>query len=297
MLSLFARRLARRPSPVRRSDAVILMYHRVDVADADPWRLAVRPKHFAEHLDVIRGSFEPIALTRLRARLRTGDIPRRSVAVTFDDGYRDNLVNAEPLLQRNDVPATLFVTSGYLDSQRDFWWEELTAVCSQSELDPRVVWERLQPLTRLEREAELEQLWLAAGSGAPPASMHTVTSEEIAAVAGRGIFEIGAHTVTHPSLPSISPAEQAAEISTSKLVLEGVVGRPVSTFSYPHGDVSPQTVEAVRDGGFDTACTTSGEPLTRRSTPLELPRLHVLDWPGGEFEAQLERRLGSRKRR
>jgi peptidoglycan/xylan/chitin deacetylase (PgdA/CDA1 family) len=286
-----ARRLVRR---TLRADAVILMYHRVDVADVDPWRLTVHPSHFGEHLEVICDLFQPVSMGRFTGALIAGRISRGTVVVTFDDGYRDNLLNAQPLLEKHGVPASLFVTTGYLDSNRDFWWEELLAVCVRGGLDIRSEWGRLRHLQRRQRELELDALWVAAGVAALPAPSHTITSNEIAELAAGQVFEIGAHTSTHPSLPHLAFAEQVEEIHASKTVLEALLGRRVSAFSYPHGDFARSTIRAVRAEGFAAACTTSDEVLTRRSRALELPRLHVLDWTGAEFEEQLARRFGGR---
>src|SRR5262245_33946506 len=98
----------RRP-PVR---ALILLYHRIADLEVDPWGLAVTPEHFADQIAVLAGIAHPVRLDELassRAQLRTR---RPLVAVTFDDGYADNLHAALPILERYDVPATFFVTAG-----------------------------------------------------------------------------------------------------------------------------------------------------------------------------------------
>ena len=105
--------------------AVILMYHRVADLAADPQLLGVTPRHFAEHLAVIRGGYRPMRLTELAAALRQGRLPRRAVVITMDDGYADNHHVARPLLERHEVPATIFVASGYVGSGIPFWWDEL----------------------------------------------------------------------------------------------------------------------------------------------------------------------------
>jgi peptidoglycan/xylan/chitin deacetylase (PgdA/CDA1 family) len=101
---------------------IILMYHRVAAGVADPWRLCVSPENFAEHMDVLRRLYQPVRLNQLASRRA---VRNRMVAVTFDDGYADNLHAALPILQRNDVPATFFLTSGMLGVEREFWWDEL----------------------------------------------------------------------------------------------------------------------------------------------------------------------------
>ena len=104
---------------------LILLYHRVADMKQDPQLLAVTPAHFAEHLEILRRDSRPMSLQGLIVALRNGSLPRRAVVVTFDDGYADNLLYAKPLLERYDTPATVFVTTGYMGSTREFWWDEL----------------------------------------------------------------------------------------------------------------------------------------------------------------------------
>jgi peptidoglycan/xylan/chitin deacetylase (PgdA/CDA1 family) len=110
-----------------RSDgrALILLYHRVATLKSDPWGLAVTPGRFEEHLEVLREYARPMQLGAVSRALREGRLPDRSVVVTFDDGYEDNLRNAKPLLERREVPATVFVASGFVGDRREFWWDEL----------------------------------------------------------------------------------------------------------------------------------------------------------------------------
>ncbi len=104
---------------------VILEYHRIAKVVPDPHGLAVSPEHFAEHLKVISGRYSPTTLGSMGEALRKGRIAPRSVAVTFDDGYADNLFNAKPILEAHAIPAVFFVTLGYVEGQREFWWDEL----------------------------------------------------------------------------------------------------------------------------------------------------------------------------
>src|SRR5688572_7442543 len=117
----YARRIRQR---VTRS-ALILLYHRVVDTAADPQLLCVSRKNFAEQMDVLRHFGEPQPLCRLTRGLRDRRVPRRSIVVTFDDGYSDNLHNAKPILERSEVPATVFVTAGYVGKRKEYWWDEL----------------------------------------------------------------------------------------------------------------------------------------------------------------------------
>jgi peptidoglycan/xylan/chitin deacetylase (PgdA/CDA1 family) len=114
-------RLRKRGAP----RALILMYHRIADATVDPWGLCVSPARFAEHLAVLRERARPTSLAALVDGHRRGAVPDRAVVLTFDDGYADNLWHARPLLARADVPATVFVTTGYVGGAREFWWDEL----------------------------------------------------------------------------------------------------------------------------------------------------------------------------
>jgi peptidoglycan/xylan/chitin deacetylase (PgdA/CDA1 family) len=107
------------------SRAIILLYHRVADLHSDPLLLSVTPEHFLEHLDILRRRCCPTPLAALEESLKGKKRMRKPVVVTFDDGYADNLVNAKPLLERYEVPATVFVTTGYVTQHRSFWWDEL----------------------------------------------------------------------------------------------------------------------------------------------------------------------------
>ena len=105
--------------------SLVLMYHRVTAPPRDPWRLAVTPEHFAQHLEVIRRVGRPQRLRDLTRALATGRPPRRGIVLTLDDGYADNLLEARPLLEKHDVPATVFVAAGCVGRAQGFWWDQL----------------------------------------------------------------------------------------------------------------------------------------------------------------------------
>lgn len=117
------------PTPVRGgakdAQGLILLYHRIAAPPQDAHLLCVSPDRFREHLDVIAQLGRPMALGEMARALRAGRLPPRAIAVTFDDGYADNLVNAKPMLERFGVPATVFVASGYVGAQREFWWDAI----------------------------------------------------------------------------------------------------------------------------------------------------------------------------
>jgi peptidoglycan/xylan/chitin deacetylase (PgdA/CDA1 family) len=103
----------------------ILMYHRVVRSPLDPWRLCLSPENFIEQLEVLRLRWTVVPLTELASRVAKGRSLGGCVAITFDDGYADNLLIAAPILRDYCMPATLFLATGMVGRRREFWWDEL----------------------------------------------------------------------------------------------------------------------------------------------------------------------------
>jgi peptidoglycan/xylan/chitin deacetylase (PgdA/CDA1 family) len=239
-LRLTGRWLRSRLSP----GALVLGYHRVANAEADARGLCVSPRHFEEQLEVLRRVACPVALEEL-VRGLPGDLPRRAVALTFDDGYADVLHRAQPLLERYQIPASVFVVSGCLGGQ--FPW--------------------------VEEEPYRQE--------ASPA--RALSAAELVCLAQKPMIDIGAHTVSHPPLAQLPPAAQETEICESKAVLEALLGRPIRAFSYPHGSFSVLTAGLVERAGYDYACTSFNDVVSGRSSRFLLPRFWPGDWDGDRF--------------
>ena len=104
---------------------LILMYHRVAKAAADPWKLAVPPGLFDEQLKLLGDSRLVLPLLDFGRLHQRGDLPANAIAITFDDGYACNALVAAPLLEKYRLPATIFVTTGLISSDKEFWWDAL----------------------------------------------------------------------------------------------------------------------------------------------------------------------------
>jgi peptidoglycan/xylan/chitin deacetylase (PgdA/CDA1 family) len=102
-----------------RKRAAILAYHRIAVPASDPQLLAVSPKNFEQHLIYLKRHYRIVSLYELGRLLAEGTIPHRAVVLTFDDGYADNLWNAKYLLEKYEVPATIFVTAGFVGKNKE----------------------------------------------------------------------------------------------------------------------------------------------------------------------------------
>lgn len=295
---------------------IILLYHRVARVEpeSDPWSLCVSPEHFAEHLEVLR-KCAPITLQQVSPTRRSFGTSGIHVAVTFDDGYVDNCQQARRLLEQYAVPATFFVVTGYIGGAREFWWDELQRIIFRPAALPAappedwpIRWPQAEPssprsslyfalyqsfqsLSQEKRRDLFDRL--AEWSREPLATREShrpMTCDELSALAGSDLFEIGAHTVTHPKLSSQPVPIQQAEIRRSKAWLEELLGQPITAFSYPYGGrqhYSEKTVLAVKEAGFTRACTSFARQIGRGDTLHELPRFAITDMNGEEFERLL----------
>jgi peptidoglycan/xylan/chitin deacetylase (PgdA/CDA1 family) len=303
---------------------LILMYHRIAEEPVDPWALAVAPARFEEQLLVLRRTRHLLPLMDFIRQLMAGTLPAHSVAVTFDDGYADNLMAAKPRLAAADVPATVFLITGYLDRPGQFWWDELAALVLREKgaqkYELRVgghtmhfdlrgrrdagkwragravtrrkeaylrLWQALQGLDEPARQAVMSELRVFAGPDLRADSSRAMTRQEVLALIGDRLITIGAHTVTHPILTELEIACCTNEIMESRRACEALSGAQVSGFAYPYGKFDPTVRSAIESAGFAYACSTRYGPVTSASDVLALPRLHVLDWNGDSFERAL----------
>lgn len=317
--------------------SLILMYHRIGEAEIDPWHLCVTPQNFAAQLEVIQKYAHPLSLQELVQGYRSGKIQDRGVAITFDDGYADNFYHAKPVLENYGIPATIFVSTGYIGKKREFWWDELEQLllqpkqlpnqlfleingspycwelgeaayyqgenyqrghtCQPWEAKPgsrlffyHTMWQILQSLPESDRCQALADIrtWARIGSAARQTYL-PLSVEEVNALAQGDLIEMGAHTVTHPFLSEQSLSQQRDEIYRSKVELEKIIQKPVTSFSYPFGNYTPQTIELTRTAGFECACSTKEDLVWRQSDCFQLPRCGVENCPGEQFSKQLER--------
>lgn len=306
---------------------LILMYHRIADEPMDPWGLAVSSAHFEEQLQVLRRARRPLPLAEFVRALMAGTLPPNAVALTFDDGYADNLFAGKPCLAAADVPATVFLATGYLDRPEPFWWDELARLSllgsgPQSFELPVVGGSMLfdlgtEPPAREDGTTPVESLKrrLAAlrkirevlrvlddemrrplmvrlrsifvGQRHRANVARAMTSQEVKTLVADGLVTIGAHTVTHPVLPQLAAAACRREISHSKTACESLIGAPVAAFAYPYGDFDPHVRDMVRASGFLFACSTLRRPVDAASDIFALPRIHVSNWNGDAFQQVL----------
>ena len=297
----------------------ILMYHRFNEPDYDPWELIVTPQHFDEQLTWLKRRRTVLPLVEFAELHRKNRLPRNAVALTMDDGYACNTENAEPILAAHGLPATLFLTTGTVSDEREYWWDDLERIVtstSATKISAKIAGQAydfdLGPPTvarqvSAQREAAYLALWkvlrpqapearpellatLARDHGVEPLTRRThriMTRAEIQGLAARGVISIGAHTVNHPPLSELNREEQYAEIIASRDACAELIGSVPTTFAYPFGDYSDTSIEVVREIGFDAAVTTAPDFVRTKYDRLRLPRVQVGDWNTRRLSASL----------
>jgi peptidoglycan/xylan/chitin deacetylase (PgdA/CDA1 family) len=282
------------------SRLIVLHYHRVlEAPDPMFTGMLVERAAFAEQMAALAEYFRVLPLSEALARLRQGDLPRRAVAVTFDDGYADNFHVAMPILQQFGLTATFFVATDYLDGGCMFndmifeacrhapagaWDTQVTKlgtlqVTAESQR-PALALSIIGKLRYLDPEQRLSasRTLLDSTGARPPLLM--MTSREIVKAFNAGM-EIGAHTASHPILATLSDAEARREIEAGRNRLESLLGAKVPLFAYPNGvpgtDYSRRDVELVRQLGFAGAVTTAPGCAGRRADRFQIPRIGTWD--------------------
>jgi peptidoglycan/xylan/chitin deacetylase (PgdA/CDA1 family) len=293
--------------PLAQGCGVILMFHHVR-----PWRarafapnrlLEIAPAFLDRTLRIAREmGFELVGLDEVPARL-AGPVRAPFAALTFDDGYRDNLEHALPVLRRHKAPATIFVTTEFAEGRGRLWWleleeavarldriavsagdERIEAVCRTPEEKTaafgRIYWAlRAGPEERLRATVAL----LAAEAGVDAAGLTRslcLTWDELRPLSREPGVMIGAHTLTHPMLAKHRAEAARREIAESKAVIEQKLGLPVRHFAYPVGDpgsAGTRDFTLAREAGFTTAVTTRpGHLFAEHGAHLQaLPRVSV----------------------
>src|SRR5437764_1827443 len=229
----------------------VLMYHKVN--DIPGNRMSMPVSLFDEQMAQLRElGYVVVDLDAVLAHYVHGQpLPKGSVLITFDDGYRDNLEKAAPVLQKHGYPAVQFVPIGYVGDPLPLPHEEPLA--ARGVLNRTVDWEQVH---------ELEH-------------------------AG---FRIESHGISHRPLADLEVDEAAREIALSKFRLEERLGRPVRAFSYVKGSEAhykPVHLSLVRQAGYDVAFTAVSGANSPATDPLQLRRYNIEPYPPRTFELVL----------
>jgi len=298
---------------------VILMYHRVAEESFDPWGTTVTPARFAEQLAWMICDRKILPLAEFAARKTEGNLPDNAVALTFDDGYSCNAEVAAPMLERFRAPATFFLTVDAIETSRAYWWDELEEIVlghdgqtlafdgeqvslGEKRSDdrrwrpgspPRTPRQRayydLQRNLVTRKPTEIERAMSELRSQTSPATpaKRPMAPQDVRRIAG-SIIDFGSHSLTHPWLTSLSPAEKAAEIRDSVDACAALTGSRPRTFAYPFGDFDEESRRLAEEAGYDCACSTEAAAVGSTSAQFALPRVPVGNWSA----RRLQRALG-----
>ena len=266
--------------------------------------VSASPLEFARQMDYVRRHYSVITCEHLLSWLRgEKDLPRHPLVITFDDGYSDNLAFAYPILKERNLPAIIFLTTGFIGGDLPFYWDYVAYLFSHTQqisarlpITGEAAW-----TTAAEREKVMIS-WVDCVKKLPEAERRQAVSE-IAAVLDVRVpervfsnlyltweqirmmdqnnIEFGAHTVNHPILTRISRDGVQEEVNKSKQQIENEIQRPISTFAYPNGqrsDFSDEVISIVREAGIEIAFTLLPGPTqikVVRENPLAIRRIFL----------------------
>ncbi len=280
--------------------AVVLMYHSITEDPAlTEWSIGVsQPRAaFEAHIRAIARRFNPVSIDDV-CDFASGrrQLPKKSVAVTFDDGFADNHDVALPILTRYSVPATFYLLTGAMERGKPPWYCRIRFAFGMTRLlqwtESGVVYDIATDTSRAaalnaafgigaSKTGEVQDTWVRQVETAlevEPLTPGFMMTWEQAQSLKRAGHTIGAHTVSHPNLAHVSAAEARSEIRDSKIAIEKELGEPVQHFSYPHPALNPEwtpaTIEITRAAGFRSAVVTSSGPVRPGDSLLELRRIY-----------------------
>ncbi len=292
-----------------RNKLLILSYHRV-LPDPDPLRPAqTHLRSFEAQLAALQRGFNVLPLTVAVEQMREGRLPPRAVAITFDDGYKDNVTIAMPALRRRGLSATFFIATGYLNG---LMWNdtiiESVRAASGDTLDlgglgmgtlpigsvtdkRRTIAAIIEQLKYREPDDRLQATARVRAIACEALDLSLMMSPEDLCTLLNAGMELGAHTVTHPILSNVSVEDARREILESMHALESITGTPVTSFAYPNGrpdqDYGREHVRLLSEAGIQFAVSTAPGLADQRSDPLQLPRLAAWGDNGIRFMLRL----------
>lgn len=278
---------------------LVLCYHRVN-DDGHSLFGGTPVALFRRQMETLRRHFTVSPLAELAELARAGTLPPNAVAITFDDGYRDNFTHAFPILVELGLPATIFLVTDAVDGNRLIWHDRVFDALERTNERALAFDGRTLSLeTPDDRMRSLAAVLAVVRSSAPSARDRTIDDlvsalrvdppangawdklawDEVREMARSGIH-FGAHTLDHPILRHVSFDEARRQIRGSKARIEQELGAPVTTFAYPNGravDFDETTRRILEEEGFSCAVTTVAGANDERTDPFALRRVGMWD--------------------
>lgn len=277
----------------------VLTYHRVMDPAQKPERsptATVTPAAFDQQMQFVRERYCIVSIQQVLEAIHTGkDLPQRPVLITFDDAYQDFAENALPVLQRYQLPVTLFVPTAFPDHpERVFWWDQLyNALSSAHSLGlVQTPAGRLPVETADQRKQAFRILrgyvkslphhkamaWVnqfCEEVEAPVLRGDVLSWDQLRQIAQEGVA-LGAHTQTHPLMSQVSSKNAREEIAGSVRDLNREIGEVYPIFAYPSGGYTPEVFPILQSEGIQLAFTTDrGHNRIGKTDSLQLKRINV----------------------
>ncbi len=264
---------------LHRDQVAVLMYHGVmpdEVTAAEGDCLQVRASNFRQQMEYLKQHYEVCSLHEAHSRLGQPGAKPRAV-VTFDDGYANNYLTAFPILKELGIPATIFLVTGKIGTDKVFWWDRLhlaTRGTVPVGVEFTETLKRVRPQA-VEDQADgyLRRLGLAVDH-AETKYYQVLDRDQISAMAASGLVEFGCHNHDHEPLNTLHWQEIEATLKQSTAYLEALVG-PVRYFAAPYGEYDNYTFPSLRLFHFELALSTEEGFLSTTSDRFRIPRLGI----------------------
>ncbi|WP_029232398.1 polysaccharide deacetylase family protein [Butyrivibrio sp. VCB2006] len=249
-----------------------LLYHRIQKLEKDIWGIACSPQSFELQMKILKEHFEVVPIDDI---IVCTDKDR--IIISFDDGYKDNYENALPILEKYNIPAVIYVSTGNIGSDKEFWWDEIERIiCSNEKCPDNILFMgdeyaltdmglkvgacykirenllRMLPEERDEQLSILREITLDDGAGRM--DNKSISANELKMLDKAAVITIGGHTVSHSRLSAEPEEMQRWEIEESKHVIENYIGHVITTFSFPFGgieDYDEKTISVAREAGYE----------------------------------------------
>ena len=278
--------------------SAILNYHRICLDSnfsKQNDELVVSASKFEEQLISLKKSYDLVSLDDL---LNFEKSKKFKISITFDDGYKDNLTCALPILIKLNVPATIYITTKIFENEFDMWWYELQDYIWQNSKNIKFISNEKKYDFPVKSDSEklkcfmkLKKVIKKLDKGNQKKFLHNITKtsvrkqykdellskEDLKLLSSNSLITIGAHSHNHLSLKNLEENDCIKEIKISKQILENLISSKIDHFAYPYGtkyDAGKREFKIVEELGFKSAVTTSVGRLSKKKL-FNLPRIHI----------------------
>lgn len=286
---------------VTNSQVAVLLYHTIH-SIGDMWftdNNAVNPQQFETQIAYLCRNFEILSLDVIAQYIhQRRTLPKKAVAITFDDGYSDNYHNAFPILKKYSAPATIFLLVGHIEKDNLFWWDKISYAIHYAQVTQLSIkglgnyslrsnaekakatisiFGHLKQIPEAEKNRTVDSIMALCLTEIPDglAKRLILSWHQVKEMSDAGI-SFGAHTMSHPILTRVSLERVREEIRDSKRIIEEKLGRNITSFSYPggkNGDYNESVVKMVEAAGFECAVTVMPRLLSPTVSPYLIGRM------------------------